>query len=760
MTSQISIRKLLKQEIRQNAWMFGLTGLLHLLTGPVVFLLNTTRYKNWNQSTAASRYQNFFNDSYFMWQLLAMLGCLAIGIFIYRYLFSRRMVDLYHSVPISRSRLFLTKYLHGFLIWFLPFVVNAGSVLAFYLFRSAGEPYFLECLGTLMKVILLLLLCFFIFYHLFLTAVYLSGNVLNLFANMAIIGCCVIGIVMAIFACAGNYFDTFCYEPSALLGDILYSLSPLTAPFAIYGYLTSDGLKYHVPLIIISVIICLGLLDVSWILCMKRPSELAERGTDSKRYITLSRIAATLLVGIAGALFFASISSNDQQLGWGIFGALLCSIVTFGALNSIYKTTIKAFFKHWMQLILTTAVSILIVVAFQLDWFGYDAYLPKKEDVAGMAIYSYQFTDGSTFTDIIVSSDGPTLSTTSRNNTSQVPQTQLLTDNDICYDLLETFVNDTYVGDRDGGYTNFYAKIKLKSGRVYERRYRIYDDLYEKLKPFVESEDYIAANYKYSTGAFGYPRNLTLELMNTSIDIDPQKNDLAETVIREFMDAYWADFAAHFSLENEASHMTLFSFSGSYTDGVGLDYNYFSLDVPMEYERTLAVVEKHYPEHPVTIETADEYTALFMNTNYYNKFINSGYTLNGLYEYFGYPEETSSEVDAAESSSEAVDDQSTSSRGTAEVEIVEIASADGKPMPTAAAVESYAELNITDEETLKELFPLLYFGNYRDMFEMKEYVHVGHVRTLKGNSMECYVKPGTMPKKIIQMLYEELEEYK
>ena len=43
---------------------------------------------------------------------------------------------------------------------------------------------------------------------------------------------------------------------------------------------------------------------------------------------------------------------------------------------------------------------------------------------------------------------------------------------------------------------------------------------------------------------------------------------------------------------------------------------------------------------------------------------------------------------------------------------------------------------------------------------MKEYVHVGHVRTLKGNSMECYVKPGTMPKKIIQMLYEELEEYK
>ena len=79
-------------------------------------------------------------------------------------------------------------------------------------------------------------------------------------------------------------------------------------------------------------------------------------------------------------------------------------------------------------------------------------------------------------------------------------------------------------------------------------------------------------------------------------------------------------------------------------------------------------------------------------------------------------------------------------------------------MPTAVA-EIYAELNITDEETIKELFPLLYFGRYTDTFDLKEYIHLGYIRTLKGNSEDCYVKPGTLPKEVIEQLFNAREEY-
>ena len=166
MTLQNSTHKLLKQELRQNGWMFGLTGLGHFLTGPVVFLLDTSNHSNWTIDVAQRRYVNYFTDVFFIWQLLTMIGCICIGIFIYRYLFSKRMVDLYHSVPISRSQLFWIKYLHGFLIWFLPFMGSSLSIFLLILFQSFGAPYLLTVMWAQIKSMALVLLCFFIFYHL------------------------------------------------------------------------------------------------------------------------------------------------------------------------------------------------------------------------------------------------------------------------------------------------------------------------------------------------------------------------------------------------------------------------------------------------------------------------------------------------------------------------------------------------------------------------------------------------------------------
>ncbi len=735
MTSQISIRKLLKQEIRQSGWMFGLTGLAHLLTGPVVFLLSTSNYQNWSNDTAINRYNSFFTDNYFIWQLLTMLGCLLVSIFIYRYLFSRRMVDLYHSVPISRSRLFAVKYLHGFLIWFIPFALNVGCIFLFLTFRSLGRPYYLTALGSLCKVATLLLLCFLILYHLFLAAVYISGNVLNMFANMGIIGCSVIAGSAALYILAEN-FDTFCYRPTNILLDILYGLSPLTSPFAIYAFSTSDSLGKHLPLLIISLVICLMLLYLAWTLYKKRPSELAENGTRIKAYIYPARTITTIVAGIAGALFFSSISIRDNRIAWGIFGALLCTIVSFGTINSIYRTTIKHFFKQWKQLILSSVVTVSVVLIFQLDLVGYDSYIPDKEKIEGMSIYCSSFSDGSS--NIILNENSYTpFSSIASSEGWHVKQANLLTDPDICYDLLDTVVNPV----SGSGYTSFYAKIKLKNGFTYERSYRIADEDYAKLKPFIESEDYIKTNYKYSTGMFGYPDNLTLELENTHIDLNPSQNTLAKSSIQKIMDAYWIDFAKNFSLESMASKLTIFSFSGSY--GTDENYFYFALNVPSTYENTIKTVEELYPEYSITIKDSKEIISLDIDTNYYDKISGTHTTLESLYEYFGYPVNLPA--------SEPESDIAVKSEGT-----IIYPSVDVKPLPT---VETYFALTITDREILDELFPLLYFGNYRDTFSMKEYIHLGYVQTLNGNSISCYVKPETLPGHIIEMIYKAERTY-
>ena len=259
-------------------------------------------------------------------------------------------------------------------------------------------------------------------------------------------------------------------------------------------------------------------------------------------------------------------------------------------------------------MLVSAVVSILIVLIFQLDLIGYDAYIPAKDQIAGMSIYSNTFSDGSAYIDFNPNSyTPPTLSSSKENG--HVKQDTLLTDADLCYDLLDSFVNGTGTG-----YTYFYTKIQLKNGYTYERRYRICDQDYEKLRPFIESDDYIETNYKFSSGTMGYPSNMTLEFRHTYMDLYPSTNAFAKQSIEKIMDAYWMDFEEDYSLENLSSKITVFNISGDYiVDGIN---RYYSLEVPITYENTLKVVKELYPEIMITIDSPKQILVLDIDSNY------------------------------------------------------------------------------------------------------------------------------------------------
>jgi len=734
MTSQVSILKLLKQEIRQNGWMFGLTCLIHFLSGPVIFLLDTSSYSTTNIDNAITRYSRFYTDTYFIWQIIVMILCICIAIFIYRYLFSKRMVDLYHSVPISRSKLFLVKYLHGVLIWLLPFVVCGICVLLLFTFKAAGTTYFLPIAWKQIKCMLLLIFCFFIFYHLFLVAVYISGNVINMITNTGIIGASIIGLWAAGHALAGTYFDTYAYNPPPLVYDIMYSLSPFVSPFGIYFFLAGGELAAsHFPLLILSLLVTFGLLELAWILYLKRPSELAERGTINKHYLVPARLIISLLAGVGGAMFFCAISPRADRIGWGIFGALLGSIVCFGAVNSIFQATIKAFFKHRLQIILSAACSVLIILSFQLDIFGYDRYLPDKEDIAGMAIYSHQLTDDSGYIQdyytTVQHSGNPILQ-----STYYVSQDELVTDPELCYDLLYHFAKEK----KDGNVNGYYAKIKLKNGRTYERYYRLSNSQPEKIKPFVEIPSYQNANYKFSNGSLGYPTELTVDLIDVRFDAGPED-------IEKIMNAYYEDFKEHYTIEELSSYLSVYDLSGKFNN------YHFWLDIHSNYDRTLAVLEELYPEYKTTVTTYEEIKELRVYADIYKHMDyddNRELTIDALYEYFGYEGNDFDDVlesDTADESTEEV-----------------LIASNAVPQATISYLGATAEIVFTeanDSEIIQKLYPLLYFGQYRSMFDQKEYIYIGTITTTRNSTINCYVKPGTLPEEIIHMLYDERVEY-
>lgn len=729
MTSQLSIRKLLLQEIRQNGWMFGLTGLAHFLTGPVVLLLNTSNEGNWSLERTFYRYQAFFTDDYPLWQIFVIIFCICVSIFSYKYLFSRRMTDLYHSVPIHRKQLFMVKYLHGLLIWLLPFVLNILSVFLLCIMKQFYSPYLFPILGTVLKSGILILFCFFIFYHLYLVAVYLSGNALNMFSNTAIIGFSVMGLFMMLHSYASYYFDTFCDRIPILLQDLIFSISPFAAPFSIAVYFGYDTLfSDHMLLIFLSTVLSVVLLFCAYALCLKRPSELAEQGTILKYYLPIARFLVSFIAGIAGSLFFSEISSRDLSLPWGIFGAILFAVVCYGAISSIFYTTIKAFFKHRIQMLCVIITGVATVVIFQLDLLGYDTYLPAKENIAGMAIYSSAFSDNSQ--GIMVDEETGIL--TYIDTDQMVSQEELLTDPEACYNLLNTFAS---YPEGDYSSTHFYAKIKLKNGYTYERSYRLPDTEYELTAPFIENEAYKNSCYQFSTGAFGYPTEMSAYIWHNAFELDK------ETIIK-VMDAYHADFEEHYNLDSLSSHMRLYELSGCYPSENDSSM-WFSIDVYDNYTRTLEIMEELYPDYIKPIYSPEELAEIHIDFYPYINLSENSYTLDTLYEYFGYEGSV-----PAENNTDYI-----------ELTINENSLYKG-PSEGAATLQENpmfdeASLTIQEAEEIKTLYPYLYYGDYTDIFDRKEYIYLGYVTTQNHRTIDCYVKSASLPKELIEEWYQE-----
>ncbi|MBQ7955466.1 MAG: hypothetical protein IJ282_06910 [Lachnospiraceae bacterium] len=730
MTSQISMRKLIKLEMKQSSWMLALSALGQFMAGPVLYLLSINTYLD-RPERAISMHCGFFSSGYFMAQLFMMILAICFTIFSYRYLFSKRMVDLYHSVPITRTKLFFVKYIHGFLIWFLPFIVFGITIplLSFIRLHSILTwNYAGTILLAYLQSALLLIICFFIFYHLYLVAVYLSGNVLNMFTNVAIMGFTIVCIYGLFLACASQFLDTYCTNAPEVLTDLFYALSPFTAPFCIFSYLEMDGLmallSQHPILMVVSILLSVSMLLLSLRLYLKRPSELAERGTINKWYMLPAKLIATFMISIALSIFFGEFIYGSSGLFWGIFGAILGGILTFGALNSIFHTTIKAFFKHKIQMFLVTLAGVLSIMAFQMDWFGYDEYLPNKNDIAGMAIYLYRYTDDST--SIIPETYGFSYS----EENQRVLQKELLTDKDICYDFLKLAVKSEETTDLpyEENYFTFYAKVALENGRTYYRSYKLPQSQYLAMKPFIETEEYKNTNYKLSAGLLGYPDQMEIYLEDAQMTMK-----LTPDQITKVMDAFWADFEDHYTIEELSSYLYSINLELTYEGGPNNSTFYSRLCVPDSYTRTVEYFQSLYSDYIPYITSSDQIMSLtpYLSANTMARY-------GGLYGYFG--------MEGYET-------------GNVNSQITE------PYLEEMVVVEDYyygktysydSEFVITDPKLIDRIYPYLYFGQYRDFNDSRNYIYFADVRTVNNHYTQCYVKPDTLPEDILKLLEEQI----
>ena len=222
MTSRVSFYKVLLQDLRHRLWMIVLSCLGSFMAMPVFYLLES---KNWNNNIARwsveiygdlDVYKRECMELFYCRYLpiaagvILVVGALIVGIWGFRHVFSKKMVDQYHSIPIKRKDLFFANYLNGFLIWFVPMFIGGLScaVLSGF-FMGNFVDWAVYVLKPLFVTMCNLVIAFLLVYHMTIVAVMLSGNILNTIVNGTIISFAVLAIYAMIEVFCDIYFETY-----------------------------------------------------------------------------------------------------------------------------------------------------------------------------------------------------------------------------------------------------------------------------------------------------------------------------------------------------------------------------------------------------------------------------------------------------------------------------------------------------------------------------------------------------------------------
>ena len=536
MTSKRLFFNIMREDMRHRLWMIALSCLVSFLMLPVSWLVlistnsGVVDLMEWEQA------KDFFSQYFVLvGTCFTIVGALIVGSCGFRFVFHKEMTDLYHSIPVRRRTLFLVCYLDGLLIWFVPLALNLAVTLlmaARSLIRWFGAAQMYAVLRSASLTLALLILVFMVFYHLVLTAVMLSGNPLNTFVTMIMLGFGEIVIYLLCMLFAEFYLETCCW--SDIHRAAVYASPPVSAVYLMIrlgDYLYRSGLNPSFAELAGPVLANAVMAAVLWLaaygLYVRRPSELAHQGVRNKVMNPLMKLAGGIIAGLSGWLFFYGITvTSDFAPAWGVFGALLFGVVIFGVMDICFSMDFKAFFAHKRQMLAAVAVSLLIAFAFYGDWFGYDHYLPGKNAVEEIAIYdrTASMAMGTTYT------------------SRSVLASMHLRDTDAAYAFLERMAASGESGKGDIGSLWYVeneqealergetvrVRVTLKSGRTYYREYYVASKDKDVAWPLYSSREYLENSYLLPSESVQYGGISIARADRAALDMQANPEQIAE----------------------------------------------------------------------------------------------------------------------------------------------------------------------------------------------------------------------------------------
>ncbi len=607
MTSKNSFWDSMKENNRRRVWVWVVAMLSQIGLYVGVLMIYLSRVRQWNSRGnyktleeytnalhEAVRYALVFKaDTCVTVALLALI----IGVQGFSYLYDRKKVDMYHSVPVSKNRRFFTVYVNGILIYLVSTLTALFAGVLIAVMQGAANGEILAHTGL---TFLWNLLCFLVLYHTAILSVMLTGNQFITICAFGVFAGYEMILYMLINSYESNFFESYdSYFVSAspklsVLWDYMSAMGGYVNGTTIVDLVKpSDTVLAMLPYYGKWFALAAFLLAAAYLCYKKRPSEAAGKALAYRKMEPVIKIAVAVPVAMAlGILVYdASYDSVAMMLVGMMAGGVICCAF----MEVIYDFDIKSVLKHLVSSGVALAGILAVFFIFKTDLFGYDNYIPDESDVESIAFstnnnyYSYWNEEF----DYVPS-------------TNYLMKNMHITDTEPVLELAKRAQEKS--GEDMSDLRYFYVLYRLKSGREVGRQIRVdFDDPAneECLNRLIGTEEWRKGTIQTVTDAESYDHVKEIAYSNGVVRIAVPYQD-AQT-LREAWIKDMEQFDFSFARANYPCGRINFVFS-----------KYMDLDLPVYegFDNTIAYLKSQGAYYPAGLNASD--IAEVTVTNYHH----------------------------------------------------------------------------------------------------------------------------------------------
>lgn len=379
MTSKSLFFKLMKEDFKTRVWTLAISILIFffslIVATAMMISFNLYNSSTYNYSDdLAMNFMSYIGINNPFFGIIFIVLSLVMAMSGFSYLYSKKKVDLYHSLPVKREVLYFIKLINGILIVVIPFII-CGIVASLLAIANTGK---ISVLIAAIWAIAEWTLLFILSYFLTVFSIMLTGNML-----IGILACGFFSFYFPLISLVlkgyqSSFFDTY-YTSGFIIENVLPNMSSFMLMFNIFE------LKWLTRIIIV-ILASIAFLFINLFLYKKRASEAAGKSV-SFNVIKLP-IKAMMVIFISILMYLLGYEVMNDSIGWGLFGLIVSGAITHCVMEIIYNQDFKKIFAKKIELLVLIIISIFIAAAFQFDIFGYDSYIPSASQIKSTAVIS------------------------------------------------------------------------------------------------------------------------------------------------------------------------------------------------------------------------------------------------------------------------------------------------------------------------------------------------------------------------------------